>query len=58
MEGGSAMTLATALTSFGSVMTQVWTTISGNEGLFVMFAGGCLAIDVGILHLLWSLMNI
>lgn len=48
MEGGTAMTLATALTSFGSVMTQVWTTISGNEGLFVMFAGGCLAVGAKV----------
>ena len=48
MEGGSAMTLATALTSFTSVMTQVWTVISGNEGLFVMFAGGCLAVGARV----------
>lgn len=42
------MNLTTALTSFVSVMTQVWNVISGNEGLFVMFAGGCLAVGAKV----------
>lgn len=45
-EGG--LSLATALTSFSSVMTEVWTVISSNEGLFVMFAGGCLAVGAKV----------
>lgn len=42
------MNLTTALTSFVGVMTQVWNVISGNEGLFVMFAGGCLAVGARV----------
>lgn len=45
---GDGLTLASALTSFGSVMTQVWSVISSNEGLFVMFAGGCLAVGARV----------
>ncbi len=42
------MTIVTALSSFGDVLTQVWGTISANEGLYVMFAGGCLAVGAKV----------
>lgn len=38
------ITITSALTSFGGVMEQAWTVISSNEGLMIMFAGGCLAV--------------
>lgn len=40
----TVITLSTALGSFVDVMGQTWEVISGNEGLMVMFAGGCLAV--------------
>lgn len=46
MEG--AMNMTTALTSFVNVMTQVWNVITGNEGLYIMFAGGALAVGARV----------
>lgn len=44
----TTMNLTTALTTFGEVMGQVWSVISTNEGLFVMFAGGCIAVGARV----------
>lgn len=44
----SGTTLSDALTNFGSVLTQVTSTITGNVILFTMFAGGLLAVGAKV----------
>lgn len=40
--------MSTALTNFGSVLTQVVSIITGNDIMFTMFAGGLLVVGAKV----------
>ena len=41
-------TLSSALSDFGSVMTEVTSTITGNTTLYAMFAGGLMVVGAKV----------